>query len=119
MSSLTRRGARQRHEQSGGHAFIGHIGDDQPPASARLVGQDLEEIVEIAANLASSTPQGADLPTFRLWVLLRQQAGLDIAPDLQLALEPLLLANLAHEARVFHGHGELVGNTVQDGLPPA
>ena len=101
------------HHQRGRHAFIGHIADDD--AQAAVV--EVEEVVEVAADLARRLVISRHVPACQMRHVVRQQGLLDQPGDLKLLLDALTLARLnlllAHELGHAHGRRGLGRQVVQ------
>ena len=95
----------RRHDQRGRHALVGDVADDDPELA---VGQ-LEEVVEVAADLAGRPVVRGDVPAGQVGQLLRQELLLDQPGDVQLLLDPLagegLGLLLADQLRHADGRG--------------
>ncbi len=76
---------RGRHHHRGGDALVGHVADDDGDLP---VGQ-LEEVVEVAADLAGRLVVRGDLPAGQVGQLAREEVLLDQRRDLELLLDPL------------------------------
>ena len=76
--------AEQRHEQGGADALVADVGNDQ--SNSAPLGE-LKAVVEIARNFTRRVKARSDLPARRLGQLTGQEAFLDLATDLHVALE--------------------------------
>jgi hypothetical protein len=83
--------AKQCHEQRRADALVADVGDHQHEP---LVVQR-ERVVEVAADLARGLEAGGELPAFRLRQRVGQEAGLDPAGDVDLALQRACVQLLA------------------------
>src|SRR5207248_6999163 len=111
-------GARQRHEQCGGHSFIGDIADGD--TQLRLLA--IDKVIEVATHLKGRLPIGGKFPARNMRRVVRDETGLYLARDLQLALYTSLLDGDLVEARVLDGDGRAGGDgreQVQVGLGKA
>jgi hypothetical protein len=113
-----RRGASARGSSgwwppSRGDALVGHVADDD----ADLAAGQLEEVVEVAADLAGRAVEGRELPAAQVGQLLGQELLLDQLGDPQLLLDPLTLADLglllADQLGDPHGRGGVAGQVVE------
>ena len=75
----------RRHDEGGRHALVGDVADDHPELA---VGQ-LEEVVEVPADLARRLVVRRDVPAGQVGQLLGQELLLDQPGDVQLLLDPL------------------------------
>ena len=82
------------------HPLVGHVGDDKTKPS--VVVRD--KIEEIAANLARRLPEGGKVPTGNPGYLSRNQAGLHIVRELELALQAFAILSGLVEMRVLDGN---------------
>ena len=95
-------GAGRRHHQGGGHALVGHVPDDEPEAAVL----ELEEVVEVAADLAGRLVVGRHVVARQLRQRLGQEGLLDQArhPELLLDALPLLGLLLLLPDELGHPH---------------
>lgn len=92
------------HEESGGDAFAGYIGDDE----AEALAAEIEEIVVVAADMAGRETETGKFESFERRQSLGEEAGLHLLGD----FEFLSSAALGFE---FLGRGAALGfNGVSD-----
>src|SRR5207245_4357277 len=82
--------ARRCHDERRGDAVSGDVADDE---SDLALGK-LDEVVEIAADLARGAVEGGELPARKLRDALGQELLLDELRDLELLLQLLARADL-------------------------
>ena len=112
------RGAQQsagrRHHQGRRHAFVRNVPDDE----AETAVFEIQEVVEVAADLARGLVVGRKPVAGQVWHALGEEGLLDQArhPELLLDALPLLglLLLLANELRHLHRRRGLGGEVVQE-----
>jgi hypothetical protein len=101
------------HDQRRRDALVGHVADHDPELA---LGQ-LDEVVEVAADLTGGAVEGGELPAAQVGQLLGQELLLDQLGDPQLLLDPLTLADLglllADQLGDPHRRGGVAGQVVE------
>ncbi len=91
--------AGEGHEQRGGHALIGHVGDHQSQTCFNVEN----EIVIVAGHFPRRLPRRRKLPTGNTRGGARQQAGLHFTSQLKFALQFAFIHRQQIQPRVFNG----------------
>ena len=98
---------RRRHDEGGRHALVGDVADDH----AELAVGQLEEVVEVPADLARRLVVRGDVPPGQIGQLLGQELLLDQPGDVQFLLDALagegLRLLLADQLRHADGGGRV------------
>ena len=106
----------RRHHHRGRDALVGDVADDHRDLP---VGQ-LEEVVEVAADLAGRLVVRRHLPAGKVGQHAREEVLLDQRRDLELLLDPLarprLCRLLLHELRDLESRGGLRREPVEEAL---
>ena len=99
----------QGHQQASWHALAHHIADHQGPPGrrgpwARTLGLGGDEVVVVASHLKSSAAAGRhrDPPNQR--TTIRQQLGLNLSANAELAIDALMALHGLPQAGAFEGH---------------
>ena len=104
---------RRRHHQRGGHAMPGDVADDEPDLAAGQV----DEVVEVAADLGCGAVERRDLPARQVRERLREELLLDELRDAELLRDPLARSDLclllADELRDAYRRRGLRGQLLQ------
>ena len=99
----------QGHQQTGWHALAHHIADHQGPPGrreprARTLGLGGNEVVVVASHLKSTAAAGRHRDPLNQRATIRQQLGLNLSANTQLAIDALMALQGLPQGVAFKGH---------------
>ena len=105
---------RERHEERGGNALVGDIGNEE----SQLIIRQVKDIIKVTAHLTGSLPTRGKFPVLELRQRFRDEGLLNLARQLHFRFEAFAYHHLFLQEIVLNRERDLLRNA-RDDLEPA